>query len=105
MMASSFMGVPLAGTPRERFEVAAASPGAQIAPVGEGMMLVVDCEAEVPDAEPQNVIDLGDFALSVVSDETAPQVCPSPARIVQPDALLQLAARRLKREDCLFVIQ
>ena len=72
MMASSFVGGARSGTPRERFDEAAAGPGAKIAPVGEGMLLVVDCEAELPNADPQNVIDLGDFGFSMGTGGDAP---------------------------------
>ncbi|WP_010161218.1 hypothetical protein [Sphingomonas sp. PAMC 26617] len=65
MLASSLMGSTPGRSPRERFDEVASSPGARLAPMGDGILLVIDCEADEPDRDPQNVIDLGEFAISV----------------------------------------
>lgn len=89
MMASSLMGGGSPGqTARDRFDIAFAGRGAQLAPVGDGTLLVIDCEKEVPDFELQHVVDLGDFAISL--DSQAGGLLSDTVRSVRNSALTAL---------------
>lgn len=90
MIASSLMGGGSPGqSARDRFDMAFAGPGAQLPPRGDGTLLVVDCELELPDRELQHVVDLGDFAFSL--DSEAGGSLGEKVRAVRNSALTALA--------------
>jgi hypothetical protein len=80
---------PSGQSARDRFDAIFAGPGGQLPPIGDGVLLTIECEKELPDRKIQHIVDLGDIAFSL--DSEAAGVLGDTPRAVRNAALTAIA--------------